>query len=195
MEQCPKTEEEKRQMAKVPYASAVSSLIYAMMCTRPDICFIVGMVSRYQSNPGTAHWVAVKRILRYLKRTLCYQGGSLKLVGYTDANDSTDKDKHKSTSGYAFILRGGAISWCSKKQQCISLPMMESEYVACTITVHEAIWLKRFLQSLNVIGHLCEAVVIFYDNTAAIAYRKDPKYYRKSKHIDTRYHFIHDIIA
>ena len=66
IDQCPKTEEEKKYMEKVPYASVVGSLMYAMLCTRPDICFAVGMVSRYQSNPGTAHWQAVKRILRYL---------------------------------------------------------------------------------------------------------------------------------
>ena len=121
-------------MEKVPYASIVGSLMYAMLCTRPDICFIVGMVNRYQSNPGTAHWQAVKMILRYLQGTvnfaLCYHGGDLRLTGYTDADGSADRDERKSTSGYAFILGGGAISWCSKTQACVSLSMMESEYVA-----------------------------------------------------------------
>ncbi|KAK4384006.1 Retrovirus-related Pol polyprotein from transposon TNT 1-94 [Sesamum angolense] len=77
-ELCPKTEEENKRMAKILYASVVGSLMYAIMCTRPDLCFAVGMVSMYQSNPGPDHWVAVKRILRYLKRTsdlaLCYHG-------------------------------------------------------------------------------------------------------------------------
>lgn len=79
----PKTEEEKQQMARIPYASAIGSLMYAMMCTRPDICYAVGLVSHFQSNPGQAHWRAVKRILRYLKGTLdhvlCYQGKDLHL--------------------------------------------------------------------------------------------------------------------
>ena len=57
-------------MEKVPYASLVGSLIYVILCTRPDISYAVGMVSRYQSNPGKAHWKAVKRILRYLKGTM-----------------------------------------------------------------------------------------------------------------------------
>ena len=73
---CPKTPEEKEKMSRVPYASAVGSLMYAMMCTRPDICYDVGLVSRYQSNLGQKHWMTVKRILRYLKGTsdyiLCY---------------------------------------------------------------------------------------------------------------------------
>ena len=60
---CPKTPKEKEKMSKVPYASAVGSLMYAMMCTRPDICYVVGLVSRYQSNPGQKHWMAIKRIL------------------------------------------------------------------------------------------------------------------------------------
>jgi hypothetical protein len=77
----PKTPDEKTQMEKVPYSSVVGSLMYAMMCTRPDISFAVRIVSRYQANPGQSHWIAVKRILRYLKGTadysLCFQGENL----------------------------------------------------------------------------------------------------------------------
>ena len=89
LDQCPKTDQEKEKMKDVPYASAVGSLMYAMLCTRPDICFAVGLVSRYQSNPEPTHWQAIKRIMRYLRGTtdlvLCYQGGDLKLRGYSDA--------------------------------------------------------------------------------------------------------------
>ena len=101
-------------MARVPYASAVGSLMYAMLCTRPDICFAVGMVSRYQSNLGPIHWQAVKRIFRYLRGTLnlilCYQGGDLRLRGYSDADWASDRDERKSTTSYAFLLSGAAIS-------------------------------------------------------------------------------------
>ena len=88
---CPKTPEEKEKMSRVPYASAVDSLMYAMMCTRPNICYDVGLISRFQSNPGQKHWMAVKRILRYLKGTsdymLCYQGKKdLRLIGYSNAD-------------------------------------------------------------------------------------------------------------
>ncbi|KAK6137719.1 hypothetical protein DH2020_028537 [Rehmannia glutinosa] len=186
-------------MAKVPYAHAIESLMYAMMCTRPDIYFTVGMGSRYQSNHGRAHWAAVKRILRYLKGTsdlsLCYHGGSLKLVGYSDVDGSTDRDERKSTSGYAFLLRGATITWCSKKQPCIALSTMEVEYIACTSAVHEAIWLRRFLQSLRIIVHVDDVVVVYCDNTSALAYAKDPKYHGRTKHIDTRYHFIRESVA
>ena len=117
------------------------------------------------------------------------------MVGYSDADGSADRDERKSVTGYAFILGGGAISWCSKKQQCVSLSTMESEYVAYTIAVQEAIWLRRFLQSFSITGHLDEAVVIHYDSTVAITYARDPKYHGRTKHIDIRYHFIRDVIT
>ena len=109
-EQSPKTPEEKELMSKKPYASAVGSLMYAMLCTRPDICYAVGVVSRYQSDPGVEHWTTVKHILKYLKRTrdymLVYSSGSLKTLGYTDSDFQGDIDSSKSTSGYVFTLNG-----------------------------------------------------------------------------------------
>ena len=101
-------------MKVVSYASIVGSLMYAMLCTRPDICFAVGMVSRYQSNPRQENWTAVKHIIKYLKRTrdymLVYQAYSLVPLGYTDSDFQLDKDSRKSTSGYVFTLGSGAIS-------------------------------------------------------------------------------------
>ena len=114
-EQSPKTPQAVEEMRHIPYASAVGSLMYAMLCTRPDICFAVGVVSRFQSNPGLDHWVAVKHILKYLKRTrnymLVYSGEDMILRGYTDSDFQTDVDSRKSTSGSVFTLGGGAIVW------------------------------------------------------------------------------------
>ncbi|XP_065628308.1 secreted RxLR effector protein 161-like [Quercus suber] len=136
---CPKTQDEKEKTACVPYANAVGSLMYAMMCTRPDICYAVGLVSRFQSNSRLAHWNAVKRILRHLKGTadyiLCYQGSDLHMIGYSDVNWGSDLDECKSTSVYAFLLNNSAITRSSKKQPCIALSTMEAEYVACSTAV------------------------------------------------------------
>ena len=71
-DQCPKTPEEKECMKSIPYASIVGSLMYVMLCTRPDICFVVGMVSRYQSNLGLEHWTSIKHIIKYLRRMRDY---------------------------------------------------------------------------------------------------------------------------
>ena len=186
-------------MSRVPYASAVDNLMYAMMCTRPDICYAVGLVSRFQSNPGQKHWMVVKRILRYLKGTsdymLCYQGKKdLRLIGYSDADWGGDVDQCKSTLGYAFLLNDRAILWSSKKQSCVALSTMEAEYVACSAATQDAVWLRSFLQHLEIFKSALEPVTIFYDNTTALAVAKDPKYHGKTKHIKKRYHYIRDAI-
>ncbi|KAA0060399.1 gag/pol protein [Cucumis melo var. makuwa] len=107
-EQCPKTPQEVEDMRRISYASAVGSLMYVMLCTWPDICYAVGIVSRYQSNPGLNYWTAVKIILKYLKRTrdymLVYRAKDLILTGYIDSDFQTDKDSRKSTSRLVFTL-------------------------------------------------------------------------------------------
>ncbi|KAA0047426.1 gag/pol protein [Cucumis melo var. makuwa] len=112
-EQCPKTPQEVEDMSNIPYAYAVGSLMYAMSCIRPDICYSVGIVSRYQSNPGCDHWTTVKNILKYLRRTkdymLVYGSKDMILIGYTDSDFQTDKDARKSTLGSVFTLNGGAV--------------------------------------------------------------------------------------
>ena len=90
LDMCPKTPQEKERMTRVPFANAIESLRCVIMCTMPDISYVVGLVSRYKSNSSQKHWSAVKRILTYHKRTgnyyLCYQGGGLQLVRYSDAD-------------------------------------------------------------------------------------------------------------
>ena len=130
-------------MKKVPYASAVGSLMYAMLCMIPDICYAVGIVSQYQSNPGLNYWVVVKHIFKYLKRTrdymLVYSGEDLMPLGYTDFDFQSDKDSRKSTSGLVFTLGGGAIVWRSIKQSCIADSTMEAEYVAASEAFKEVV--------------------------------------------------------
>ena len=113
-EQSPKIEEERDHMSKVPYASAIGSLMYAIVCTRLDIAYAVGVVSRFMSRPRKQHWEAVKWILRYLKGSLdtClyFRGASLKLLGYVDADFAGDIDSRKRSIGFVFTLDGTTIS-------------------------------------------------------------------------------------
>ncbi|MCO5575171.1 hypothetical protein L7F22_028968 [Adiantum nelumboides] len=108
----------KAEMAKIPHASACGSLMYAMVATRPDIAYAVGVVSRFMSNPGKKHWEAVKGVLRYLNgtkyRCICFGKGKLSIVGYIDADYAGDLDKRRSTRGYLYTFAGGAISWLSR---------------------------------------------------------------------------------
>ena len=118
------TTEELAVMHNMPYHEAVGSLMYATLGTRPDICFTVQTISRFNSKPGLAHWEAIKRIFRYLKGTknlwLGYGGVARELVGYADANGSMGED-HRVILGYTFLVNGGAVSWSAKRQEIISL--------------------------------------------------------------------------
>jgi hypothetical protein len=118
--QCPLTTDEQKLMSRIPYASTIRSIMYAMICTCSDISYAHSVTSRYQSDPGEGHWTAVKNVFKYLRRTkdmfLVY-GGEEELVvtGYTDASFQTDQDNSKSQSGCIFTINGGAVSWKSSK--------------------------------------------------------------------------------
>ena len=197
-EYSPKNPQEEEDMRPVPYASAVRSLMYAMLCTRPDICYAVGIVSRFQSNPGLMHWTAVKNILKYLKRTrnhmLVYSGTDLKMMGYTDSDFQTDRDSRKSTSGSVFILNGGAVVWRSIKQSCITDSTMEAEYMAACEATKEAVWLRKFLRDLEVVPDADRPLALYCDNSGAVAKLKEPRSHKRSKHIERKYHLIREIV-
>src|SRR6185312_7995979 len=153
--QCPTTTDERERMSKVPYASAIRSIIYAMISTRPDVSYTLSVTSRYQSDPGESHWTAVKNILKYLRRTkdvfLVY-GGEEELVvsGYTDASFQTDKDDFISHSRFVFCLNGGVVSWKSSKQETVADSTTEAEYIAASEAAKEAVWIRKFVSELGV---------------------------------------------
>ncbi|RVW64113.1 Retrovirus-related Pol polyprotein from transposon TNT 1-94 [Vitis vinifera] len=163
-EQSPKTKEERDHMSKVPYASAIGNLMYAMVCTRPDIAHAVGVVSRFMSRPGKQHWEAVKWILRYLKGSLdtclCFIGGT-------------------------------TISWISNLQKIVTLSTTEAEYVAATEAGKEMIWLHGFLDEL---GKKQEMGILHSDSQSAICLAKNSAFHSKSKHIQKKYHFIRYLV-
>jgi len=116
LNQCPKGNLEIHKMQKIIYASIVGSLMYAQVCTHPDIAYIVGVLGRYLSNPGMDHWKAVKRVMRYLQRTKEYmltykRSDQLEIIRYFDSNFEGWQDSLRSTSGYSFMLAGGSVSW------------------------------------------------------------------------------------
>nr|GEX82849.1 zinc finger, CCHC-type [Tanacetum cinerariifolium] len=129
-------------VSQLEYSRVISCLMYAMTCTRPDIAFAVGKLSRYTSNLGTQHWQAIQRVLKYLKKTMDYRlvyfGYLSVLKGYTDASWISNTEDSSSTSGWVFLLGGGAISWASKKQTCITGSTMEYEFVALETADKEA---------------------------------------------------------
>ena len=129
------------------YQSAVGGLLYLAVATRPDIAFAVSNVTKFSAQPTQQDCTAVKRIFKYLRGTADYglaysPDSSGNYVGYSDANWGGDLDDRKSTSGYVFLISGGAISWKSKKQTCIALSTAEAEYIALAHAGQEAAWLR-----------------------------------------------------
>lgn len=155
----PKSPKEIEDMKNVPYASAIGSLMYAMVYTRPYIAQLVGVLSRFMSNPGRSHWDVVKGVFRYLKGTsnfaLCYHGNlrdskrTLNICGYIDSDSVGDIDSRRSTNGYVFVLNGGAVSWMSKWQVVVALSTTEVEYMAATHACKEAVWLRHLSSDIG----------------------------------------------
>ncbi|KAK9075617.1 hypothetical protein SSX86_003943 [Deinandra increscens subsp. villosa] len=199
--QCPSSKVEQDKMKGIPYASAIGSIMYAMICTRPDVSCALSMTSRYQQNPGNSHWMAVKSILKYLRRSkdmfLIYGSDEKELVvrGYTDASFQTDRDDSRSQSGYIFIMNGGAVSWKSSKQDVVALSTTESEYIAASLTAQEAAWLKKFIAELGVVPTIQGPLEILCDNEGAIAQIKEPRDHQKVRHIERRFNYIRDEVA
>jgi transposase InsO family protein len=194
-EHAPASAAEFAAMRDVPYREAVGALNWAALSTRPDIAFAVATVARFAANPGPVHWEAVKRIYRYLAGTrelwLTYGEMQRALEGYTDADGSMAEDR-RAITGYAFLIDGGAVSWSSKRQEIISLSTTESEYVAATHGMKEALWLRTLLS--DIFGSLADATTMFSDNQSAIALARDHQYHARTKHIDVRYHWIRWVI-
>lgn len=177
------------------FKQVVGSLMY-LTATRPDLMYGVSLISRFMSCPTESHWLAAKRILRYLKGTtelgIFYKkNGCTNLVAYTDSDFAGDLDDRRSTSGFAFLLGSGAVSWSSKKQPIVTLSTTEAEYIAAAFCACQCIWLRRVLEKL---GHKEEnSTLIQCDNNSTIQLSKNSVFHGRSKHIDIRFHFLRDL--
>lgn len=181
-----------------PYPRAIGSLMYLMICTRPDIAYAVGKLSRHCENPTEVHWAAVKRILRYIKGTkdsglfLCAVD-NLDLIGYCDADWGGCLATRKSTDGLLFTLGGSAVSWKSKRQSIVALSTCEAEYVATCSAAKEGIYLAWLLSDM--LGSFSTPTIpIYVDNDGAIDLAKKESVSQRTKHIDIRYHFIREAV-
>jgi len=180
----------------IPYQEAVGCLLYLVQGTRPDIAFAVGNVSRFNSNHGHAHWTAVKRIFRYLKGTINYsilfsRSNNLELHGFADADWGSDVDTRRSCTGYVFMMGTSSISWLSKRQPTISLSSTEAEYMAMAMATQEVVWLKQFYEQFEKV----EAVRLECDNQSALNIAATDYFRARTKHINTRHHYVREKAA
>jgi hypothetical protein len=177
------------------FAEIVGSLLYVANCTRPDIAHAVSVLSRHMANPTSAHLSAAKCVLRYLAGTAgmgIMFGPSGGLQGWCDADFAGDVSTRRSTTGFVFLLHGGAIAWQSRLQPTVAASTTEAEYMAASAAVREGLWLRHLLADLGVrVG----TVQMFGDNQAALSLISNPVVSARSKHIDVMHHFVRERVA
>jgi hypothetical protein len=174
------------------YRQLVGSLIY-LTVTRPDIAYVVHLVSQFMSAPRSTHYATVLRILRYVKGTMFHglhfsSHSSLELWAYSDADWAGDPTDRRSTTGYCFLLRTSLISWRSKKQSVVARSSTEAEYRAFADTTSELLWLRWLLSDMGVPQSTSSP--IHCDNRSAIQIAHNDVFHERTKHIEIDCHFI-----
>ncbi|GJT59463.1 zinc finger, CCHC-type containing protein [Tanacetum coccineum] len=152
-------------ISQLEYSRVIGYLMYAMTCTRPDIAFAVGKLSKYTSNPG-----------------------------YTDASWINNSEENSSTSGWVFLLGGGAISWASKKQTCVAGSTMKSEFIALSAASKEAEWLRNLILEIPLWSKPVAPIFIRCDSAATLAKAYSQMYNGKSRHLGVRHSMIRELI-
>ena len=166
------------------YQSAIGSLLYLSVSTRPDITFAVSTLARFSSNPTKQHWIALKHVMQaQLTMVSTMLRRVLKIVFAILAGDVDDR---RSTSGYLFQISG-------EKRSCVALSTAEAEYIALSSAAQEAVWMRQLTAEL---GNPPEAATTIYeDNQSAISMTKNPQFHGKAKHIAIKYHFIREQVS
>lgn len=188
--------DENQKKINFPYREAVGSLLYISSKTRPDIAYAVSFCSRKMENPTRNDVNNVKRIMRYLKDTkadgIVYRKTTqLEIAAYSDSDFAGDETTRKSTTGYVVYYCNGPVTWCSRKQPVVALSSTEAEFIAAAECVKELLYIKVLIEQLTS-NNL--KVILNIDNQSAIAIIKNGQFNKRSKHIDVRYHFIHEKI-
>ena len=155
---------------------------------------MASQLSQFLDQPGTQHWAAFKRVLKYLKYTpslgLVLGGKEVSLVYYCDSDYAGCPYTRRSTSGYINLIAGGAVSWRARNQPTVATSSTEAEYRAAYEATQEVIWLRRLLTSF---GYPQQNLTILNcDNQGCIVLAKNPLFQSRSKHFDTKFHWIRD---
>jgi hypothetical protein len=196
---CPTTSEEVAEMKKIPYLNAVGALMYLATTTRPDIAYTVGILARFNCNPGMAHWKAIKHVFRYLQGTkdkkLVYRPDDSQelFTSFTDADHGGCKDSGRSTGGYLIKFGSGAVSWSSKLQPLVALSTTEAEYIAAVEAGKEIVWMRQLLAEFGF--EVNKPSVLRIDNQSAISVSKNPEHHGRMKHLDLRFYWLRDQVT
>ena len=202
---------------KRTYQSAIGSLIYLMLGTRPDLAFSINKLAKYSANPTQRHWKGIKRILRFVKATIdaklvlgktqettetkCPSASNSHtipqnklVVGYFDAAYMDNTQDRHSTIGYMFFISGSPVSWMSNKQRVVALSTTEAEYLAGTEATKEAVWIQTFLQAIGIPRESILPIQLYGDNQSTNALAKNPEYHVRTKHIHGKQKYITEMV-
>ena len=189
------TELDRSKVEEIPYRSAVGSLLYLAICTRPDISTPVSKLSKYIVNFSLDHWTLMKGTIRYLKETrdlglVFKQGGVNLLTAYADASYADPEENRRSTTGFMLFHGDNLISWATYTQPSIARSTAEAEYCAMSDCAQEVVWMRRLFEELG--NELLEPTKMFEDNQGCIALAYNPVHHKRMKHIDVKYHFLRE---
>nr|GFA18608.1 retrovirus-related Pol polyprotein from transposon TNT 1-94 [Tanacetum cinerariifolium] len=165
LKDCPIRDCDVERMSEVSYANTIGSLMYLVVCTRPDIAY--GLI--YGTN----------------------RGNHKDVTGFVNSDYAKDPDKGRSITDYSFLVQGCVVSWKTTLQYVVALSTTEAEYMALTEAVKEAIWLKGLLEELGV---ELNRVTINCDNQGTIHLSRNHVFHERTKHINVRYHFIREVL-
>ena len=182
------------------YKAKVGSLLYFMICMRPDIAFYIGLVARYSNRPTKAACAAVTQLLQFVYNTrhvkLVLGGVNADLTGFCDSELGGCKSTRKSTGGYAVFLGYGIIDWSSRLQNTVALNVFEAEYMTMSELVKSLLYLRWLLYQTRIERVVTKfSSTIYCDNMAAISLASNPSTTKRSKHISIRYHMVRDLVA
>ncbi|BBH02590.1 HXXXD-type acyl-transferase family protein [Prunus dulcis] len=181
---------------KEQYQRLVGRLIY-LVHTRPDIAYVVSVVSQFMHSPNVSHRNAVDWILRYLKSTsekglMFSKNGDLEVVGYTNADWAGSITDRRSTSSYFTFVGGNLVTWRSKKQNVVSWSSAKAEYRGMAHEVCELLWIKRLLTELGFKPE--KPMELHCDKKLAIDIAYNPVQHDRTKHVEVDRHFIKEKI-
>ncbi|XP_074378686.1 secreted RxLR effector protein 161-like [Apium graveolens] len=180
-----------------PYQKLLGKLIY-LTVTRPDIVYVVHILTQYMQQPTTDHMQAAKRLLRYLagnpgQGILFASKSAAQLTAYCDSDWASCAFSRKSTSGFFILLGASPISWKTKKQSVVARSSAEAEYRSMALASCEVTWLSALLHDMGLTD--LPPTVINCDNQVALAIAANPVLHERTKHVEVDCHYIRDKVA
>jgi hypothetical protein len=175
------------------YRQVVGALQYCTL-TRPEIAYSVNQLCQHMHAPSSTHWIATKRVLRYLHGTpdhgLYYTKSNIQVNAFCDSDWAGCPDDRRSITGFAVFLGDCLIAWSAKKQVVVSKSSTEAEYKSLSITTAKLFWIRMLFKELRI--YLAYPLVLWCDKVSTLALASNPVFHARTKHIEVDYHFVRE---